>query len=113
MASAVAAAFAVMVVVVVVARRARLARERASEKLFDGIVTSARDTGVQADASALEHVLRAAADAAADDGVHAVARQEIPERAMSLAVRRDDFACSHGVVFYRVHLERFAFPEML
>ena len=91
--------------VVVAAPHIRVEAERAREQGGDRFVRAAGYAAVQADARLPERHLRAAADAAADQRIHAVGLQKARQRAMAAAVGIDDLRAPDRAVLHIVELE--------
>ena len=112
----VAAAMAVagyLFVVVVVALRRGVVFEFAGEKTLHRFVDGAADAGDELYARRREDVLRAAADAAADEQADAVLVQEAAERGMAAAFRVDYLPRRHRAVLDLIEREVARMSKML
>lgn len=104
---------AVMACAVVVAVRAGEVFEVAVEKLLDGLVRFAADAAVERDARFAQRHLRASADAAADQRVHAVEFQKARQRAVTAAHGVHDALRKDLSILDVVQLELGRVAEML
>ena len=86
-----AAAFAVMVIMMIAVGGAVL-RENAGQQLGDGFIGRAGDSGIELDIRVVQRDLRAHADAAADEGIHALRFKEARQRTVAAAHRGHDDA---------------------
>lgn len=86
-----AAAFAVMVIMMIAVGGAVL-RENAGQQLGHGFIGRAGDSGIELDIRVVQRDLRAHADAAADEGIHALRFKEACQRTVAAAHRGHDDA---------------------
>ena len=107
------AALAMMPMPMMVTRCCGLADQFVGHQICCRLITGSFDTCIQADAGLLQHILRPGADTAADHGIRALRLQELPERAMPLSVRADDFARRDDAILHRIDFERLALAKML
>lgn len=101
-----------MIVVMAVAVGAGILRENAGEQLGNCLVRRAGDAGIELDIGVIQRDLRAHADAAANQRIHALRGEETGERAMTAALRRDDGA-DHLAVLHFIDLELLGVAEVL
>ena len=111
---AVAAAVVVaLVVVMVAAADVGALGQDAGDQLHDGHVSAAVDAGVQVDAGRCQGVDGAAADAAADQGVHLKGAQEGGQGAVAAAVGVHHHGPGDLAVLHIVELELLGVAEVL
>lgn len=101
-----------MIVVMVIAVGAGILRENAGEQLGDRLIRGAGDAGIELDIGVIQRDLRAHADAAANQRIHALRGEETGERAMTAALRRDD-GTDHLAVLHFVDLELLGMAKVL
>ena len=111
-AAVLAAAVVVAFVAVVVTVGVGVIGQGAGQQGLDGCVGRARDAAVQADAGSCQRGLGAAADAAADQGVHLELAQQGSQGAVALAVGAHHLAADHLAVFHFVQLKLGGVAEM-
>ena len=104
--------FAVRMVMVVTANIGIVAQASA-EQCVHRRVSLPADTAVELDARFGKCCLRTAADASADQSVHAVLHQEACQRAVTAAVGINDFRMNDFAVRSFIKLELFGVAEML
>ena len=104
---------ALAVVLVVGAGGVRVIGQRAGQQRFGLCVRRAARAGVQRNARLGQRCARTAADAAADQRVHAVRFEKHRQRPVAAAVCVHDLAGSDLAVLHRVQLELLRVAEML
>ena len=109
--AAVLAAGVIRVVMAAVGRVARL--ERARQQTLNRRIRIALHAAVNADAELPERVLRTAADAAADQLVHAVHHQKARQQAVAASGRVEHPAGDDLALLHLIELERGAMAEVL
>lgn len=108
----VAAAAVIMMMIVVITVGAGVLRKDAGQQLGNRFVRRAGDAGVERDISVIQRDLRAHADAAADERIHAELLEHTGEGAVSAAGDRHD-ALGHLAVFDFINLELLRMAEVL
>ncbi len=107
------AAGAALAPVPVIAVDVRVVAEGPGEKGVHRGIRVACNAAVKQHADVLQRCAGAAADAAADEGVHAQKREKVRQRFVPLALRGDDKAVCDPAVFDVVELEVFRVAEVL
>ena len=108
-AAAVVALFPVVVAALGVGIKGQLARQQIGHLA----VRIAGDAGIELDAGFRQSGAGAAADAAADQGIHAVALEEARQGAVAAANGADHLGGDHLAVLHFIELELFTVAEVL
>ena len=102
-----------VLVVVVIAADIRIVAEISGQQRMDSRVGITADTAEEPDARLCQRLLRAAADAAADERVHTVLHQEASQRTMAAAVGIDHFGSDDPVAVDLIDLELLGVAKVL
>ena len=102
-----------MLVIVVVAADVRVVAEISGQQRMDSRIGITADAAEEPDSRLRQRLLRAAADAAADERVHAVLHQEARQRAVAAAVGIDHFGGDDPVTVDLIDLELLGVAKVL
>ena len=102
-----------MLLVVMAASYVGIEFQRTIEQILDGFIGTARNAAIEVNRSGRQGLLGSATDAAGNDGIDFLGRQETDQGTVALTFGVDDVSLDDMPIFDIKILEFFRMPEML